>query len=163
MSRLPRVAVLATIAVLIWMLVRASNVLPAEVAVHFDMAGRADGFTSRERFFVLFALLPALVALLGFGVQALVRKTPDSLINLPNREHWLAPERRARTLAVVENALTRLAALTGVLMIVILRRTIACNLDPESGAMQGVGWIVGLYLVAVVGWTVHLSLRFRLP
>ena len=40
-----------------------------------------------------------MAALLGFGVPALIGVLPVSLVNVPNKEYWFAPERRESTLA----------------------------------------------------------------
>jgi hypothetical protein len=42
---------------------------------------------------VVFLLAALTAAVKGF------EKTPDARLNLPHKEYWLAPERRARTLA----------------------------------------------------------------
>ena len=66
--------------------------LPELVAVHFDAAGRANGFMTRTgcRDFMLVSTLgiPLLIVL---ATTLLPRALPVSLINLPHRDYWLAP------------------------------------------------------------------------
>jgi hypothetical protein len=71
--------------------------LPALIAVHFQGRGLASGWMPREMFLYLQVALFAFIALMSFGVPKLVGAVPMSLINLPNKEYWFAPERRAST------------------------------------------------------------------
>ena len=46
-------------------------------------------------------LLPA--AAIEFWVSRKIASQPDTRLNLPNKEYWLAPERRAETFAYFDN------------------------------------------------------------
>jgi len=76
-----------------------SSHLPDRVATHFDGSGRPDGWMSRTahlRFMGVFGLaFPLFVPALVF----ISRFLPDQLYNLPHRDYWLAPARRAETMA----------------------------------------------------------------
>lgn len=71
--------------------------LPDRVASHFNWAGEPNGWESRASylaFVVAFGLgLPSFV----LGVFFVGRFVPNDLWNCPNRDYWLAPERRADT------------------------------------------------------------------
>ena len=73
--------------------------LPEHVASHFGGDGAANGFMPRAGYLgVMLGItvgVPLLLALPGW----LIRRLPASLIRLPHKEYWLAPERRASTLA----------------------------------------------------------------
>jgi ABC-type Fe3+ transport system permease subunit len=75
--------------------------LPERVATHFDGSGRPNGYMSRTahlRFMVVFGLaFPLFVPALVFATRFL----PDRCYNLPHRDYWLAPTRRAETMAYV--------------------------------------------------------------
>jgi hypothetical protein len=87
---------LACAAAFVWL---TSQSLPDVVASHFGAAGAADGFMTRDfylRFMLAFAVgLPLLI----FVVPYFALGRSGARINLPNREYWLAPERRAETVA----------------------------------------------------------------
>jgi hypothetical protein len=76
--------------------------LPERVAVHFGPSGLPDGWIMRgsyvETTLIFGAVVPAFVA----GVFAFIRVGDGRLMNIPRREYWLAPERRAETLAFVQ-------------------------------------------------------------
>ncbi|WP_257387181.1 hypothetical protein [Tahibacter caeni] len=71
--------------------------LPAQVASHFSAPGRADAALPRAGYLgfmlVFGAALPLFVAILS---DRLLRN-PRTPLNLPHRDYWLAPERRAAT------------------------------------------------------------------
>ena len=70
-----------------------SGDLPPVVASHFGPGGAANGFTSKSTYTAfMLALVIAVPALIGFSAM-FVRILPPRLINLPNRDYWLAPER----------------------------------------------------------------------
>jgi uncharacterized membrane protein len=77
-----------------WRVSRLTGDLPAIVAVHFDAGGKPNGFTTREgcRQFMLVLTLGAPVFIV-FVTALIPRLIPATMINIPNRAYWLAPER----------------------------------------------------------------------
>lgn len=73
--------------------------LPERMAVHFAADGHADGWGPRSAYIGLIASVLALAPLLAAAPALLVRVLPAGLINLPHRAYWLAPERRAASVA----------------------------------------------------------------
>jgi RNA polymerase sigma factor (sigma-70 family) len=67
------------------------------VASHFDIAGRPDAWMTRSQFWVWAALVnigfPLFFVALGYGIRFLP-VNQFTFKNIPNREQWLAPERR---------------------------------------------------------------------
>lgn len=76
--------------------------LPERVASHFDAAGQADGWSSKTAFFVFNLAFVAGMALLFLGLTAWQGRIPSAWINLPHKDYWLAPERRAATLETIQ-------------------------------------------------------------
>src|SRR5664279_3490148 len=75
-----------------------SGELPPVVASHFGPGGTANGFMGKGMYIaVMLAVVVAVPALVGMSGQ-LVRVLPVQLVNLPNKQYWLAPERRAATI-----------------------------------------------------------------
>jgi hypothetical protein len=58
---------------------------------------------TKQQFFITYAavLIPAL--LVEFWVSHKIANKPDAKLRLPNREYWLAAERRAETFAYFES------------------------------------------------------------
>lgn len=68
--------------------------LPDRLATHFNGSGEPNGWMSRsasQTFMLVFGFLFPLFIIL---VCSATRFLPVSLINIPNRQYWLAPERR---------------------------------------------------------------------
>jgi uncharacterized membrane protein len=77
--------------------------LPERMASHFAASGDANGWMTKSQFLMTYTviLLPALF--LEFWLHRRIAATPEKRLNLPNKEYWLAPERRAETFAYFEN------------------------------------------------------------
>jgi hypothetical protein len=74
-----------------------SSELPPLVASHFGTLGSSDGFTARSSYIgVMLVLLGAVALLIGF-LPFLLTRAGGAGLNLPNRQYWLAPERREQT------------------------------------------------------------------
>jgi hypothetical protein len=76
-----------------------SGVLPSTVAAHFAVDGAADGFMPRGQYVAFMMGLVIAVPTHVFWTARLASRLPLRFINLPNKQYWLAPERRAATLA----------------------------------------------------------------
>ncbi len=73
--------------------------LPERVASHFNGAGVPNGWMTKDQFFTLSAFLVALAIFTGLLPPFLISKMNPSLINLPNKEYWLAPGQHDATVA----------------------------------------------------------------
>lgn len=88
-----------------------SRSLPAIVASHFNVAGVANGLMTRA-LYVPFSLAFAVVLpLLLVFVSGRALNNPSVCINLPNREYWFAPERRAEAVNFMCLHLARFASM----------------------------------------------------
>jgi uncharacterized membrane protein len=89
---------------------------PAQMAAHFNIQGDPDRFVPKEQFF-WFQIQTALVVVgTSLVPQVLFLILPVNLINMPNRDYWLAPERRDAT---VDRLSSFGALLFGVILLVI--------------------------------------------
>jgi hypothetical protein len=144
--------------IFIWL---TSAALPPSVASHFAAGGAANGFMSRGAYVGVMLgvtlVAPFLVALSGQLVSVL----PVRLINLPNRQYWLAPRRRAATIA----SLTRLSVCFASALIVFLCflhwLVIRANESPVP-RLERMPMFIGLalFLAGTVVWLVVLVRRF---
>jgi uncharacterized membrane protein len=101
-TRLPRILFFGIVLLAIAQCLHDFPLLPDRMASHFGASGMPNGWMTKSQFFMTFALtlLPAL--LVEFWVASRIANKPDAKINLPNKEYWLAPERRAGTFAYFE-------------------------------------------------------------
>jgi uncharacterized membrane protein len=137
--------------------------LPERFASHFGPSGRPDAFMPRGTFMTLMGAVGGGTVLLLCVLPQLLRFVPTRLINLPNRDYWLAPERRDRSLARLGNLLGWLGAATGVLFAGVMELAIRANLAQTGLDMGAFGIAMALYVATVIGVLVALVWQFRLP
>ncbi len=139
---------------------------PDHVATHFGWGGRADAWMTREGY---------LAWILAFGiafpvvVTALVGLLPRAwpgaaFVNLPNRDHWFAPERRAESFAY----LGRHACWLGCLMVLLAAGVHTLILRAHEAApptLPAVPFLALLFgfLLALGVWIAILYRRFHRP
>jgi len=133
------------------------------MASHFGSSGRPDGFTSREEFFWMMALVGGGVVALLTSLPPLLRRCPPELINLPNRHYWLAPERRQVSIARLGAWLAWFALATGALLCFVLELVIRANLEQRS--LENALFVSGLgvYLGSVIAFLILLYRAFSVP
>lgn len=71
--------------------------LPAQVASHFSAPGRADAAMPRAAYVGFLLAFGAAVPLFVAILSDRLLRHPRTPLNLPHRDYWLAPERRAAT------------------------------------------------------------------
>ena len=71
--------------------------LPDQVASHFNLSGQPDGWMSRSEYLYVTLIFGSAFVLFMIMISLLSRFGPDWLVNIPHREHWFSPERRAET------------------------------------------------------------------
>lgn len=137
--------------------------LPERVASHFGFSGEANGWMSRSGYLVFMALFGMIFPMLAPLAGLLLARVPASAINLPNKEYWLAPERRDGTVAFLVSQLLRLAVLELGLVIVLHQLVIDAN-RRDPARMSNVVWAVLLvFLLFMAGWLWSLIRHFKLP
>ncbi len=138
--------------------------LPERMASHFDGSGRPNGFQSRDAFFALSAGMLVMTVVLFGGLGSLFRRIPSKWFNLPNRDYWLAPERREETIESMSSQLEWLGAASLALYIFVIQRVADTNRTAEPRLDSGSMFLVlGLCLAFTTIWIVRFLLRFRKP
>jgi len=75
--------------------------IPEILGSHFSPSGFVNGWQTKTAFFATELAIIALATVVSFGVPRIIAAVPASVINLPHKEYWLAPERREDTLAYI--------------------------------------------------------------
>ncbi|HSY18418.1 MAG TPA: ATP-dependent metallopeptidase FtsH/Yme1/Tma family protein [Candidatus Acidoferrales bacterium] len=109
---------------------------PERVGSHFDLNGKVNGWMSRESYFLLMGLLPFIFAGLFWLMARLAEQNP-SLVKVPNRDFWFAPERRRETSNRVLGHLLWLAVLLLLLFAGIHWLTLRANLAAHGTLSPG--------------------------
>jgi len=154
--------VLVVAAGFVWL---TSGDLPPVVASHFGSGGGANGFMGKGTYTAfMLAVVIAVPALIGFSGQ-LVRVLPLQLINLPNKQYWLAPQRRAATLESLSSLSVPFAFALVVFLCFVHWLVVQANAVQPARLPEG-SLFVGLAVfgVATVLWLIVLFRRFgRVP
>ena len=137
--------------------------LPAVVATHFNAVGAADGFIDRGSYIALFTSLVFAVPLaVGWLPGALARRGGAGL-NIPNREYWMAPERRAQTAAYLQAHGLWFAVLLGAFLTFVHAQVVRANqVQPPVLSTSAVMAALGVFLLLVAVWLALLTIRFRM-
>src|SRR5438105_15016429 len=94
-SRLPKLSFVAVAANAAIQFPSYYSKLPDVVASQFNRRGMANGWQTKPAFFTVFVGVSVLAAVIGFGIPRIISAMPQQLINLPNKQYWLAPDRLA--------------------------------------------------------------------
>ena len=135
--------------------------LPERMASHFAASGNANGWMTKSQFLMTYAviLLPALF--LEFRLHRKLAKTPDKKLNLPNKEYWLAPERRAETFAYFENFFAWYGCAFLLLEVFEMGLAMRANfLSPPQIATVPIVSAIVVFLVFNIVWVVAMFRRF---
>jgi uncharacterized membrane protein len=140
---------------------RFAATMPPVLATHFGGSGAPNGWQTQSQFFILETLLLAVCLLLAFGIPRLIGALPISLMNLPNKEYWLAPERREDT---IESFKARFAWFgCGFLAFLLVVNQLVYDANQTQRRQLNTTAFVAAMVVflAFVGvWTVLLIVRF---
>ncbi len=136
--------------------------MPETMATHFGGNGHPDGWGSRGGFVGFTVGMFVFIVGVFLAIPLLLRVTPVWMINMPNKDYWLAPERKASSLEKLRSTFLSAAVAHGGLMLAVNQLVFAANLrDPARITMMW--WVLGAYAVWFAVWMVHLFLMFRRP
>ena len=148
------------VCVLIGLFVTASQ-LPLRVASHFDGTGTPDGWMSRASY--LWTMAGVAVGLSAFlaGIFYCVRYFPTSTFNLPQRDYWLAAERRHETFSFLFCAGMWLSIFQAVFLFGIHLLVVDANTSQPARLSSSIWLLAAGFLVATIVWICFLVVRFR--
>jgi serine/threonine-protein kinase len=130
--------------------------MPERVATHFGPDGGPDGWESRSAYATYLLSASVLISALCAGPLYLARKLPDSLINIPERDYWLAPENRDEAHARLFALGLAIATATTVLFIALHLLTVRANRSrpPRLEPAEAFGLIaIFLVILGAVVWS----------
>ena len=135
--------------------------LPERVATHFGFNGQADGWMSRRAYLVFECGFPVFIAGLFAVLSVLVRVLPAWCVNIPRKDYWLAPERRALTGRLLRDWLGWLLGLLTLFFAGLHVLTLQANRAvPPQLPMGGLLLLVIAFFLGLLIWTALLLMRF---
>lgn len=138
--------------------------LPPVMASHFDARGVPNGWQPKELFFTFLVGSLVIAAILTFAVPLLMEVLPTSLINLPNKEYWLAPERRAESIGFFQTQFAWFGCALLFFMMFAFEFAIRANFRdrPQMDSSSFVIALVAFILFALIS-TLRMMKRFGSP
>ena len=165
MSKFPLILFVLLLAAATALVFNLADLLPDLVAVHFDAAGRANGFMTRAgcRDFMLLSTLGAPL-LITIATALLPRLVPASLINIPHREYWLAPERARDSLVFLSEQGLWFGCILVVFLAAVDGMLVKANAvaPPAFPSALFIGMLI-LFFCAIGVWALRMMRRFRAP
>ena len=138
--------------------------MPEPMASHFGGEGKPNGWSSRATFFGLLAGVQLLFLFIFIGIPRLVGVLPNSLINLPHKDYWLAPERRKKSLDMMGDWLGWFGVAMLAFFLMVGQLTYAANLREDQRLDESKMWtMLAVFLVFTVVWLVQFYRAFRVP
>ena len=80
-------------------LVRLWGLMPDSMAAHFNVLGDPDRFAPKAESFTVQIQVLLAVIMAGLTISLSFLVIPSGIVNMPNRDYWLAPDRRAESMA----------------------------------------------------------------
>jgi uncharacterized membrane protein len=138
--------------------------LPAPMAVHFDLYGRPDGWAGRGVYVALLGTIGMLLPLAIVWFTGRLGRDRPELLNVPGRDYWFAPERRAEGRRRLANQMWWLACLMLALVIALHGVILLAHstLPPRLPLVPFLALLVG-FVFAVVAWGERLGAALRVP
>jgi uncharacterized membrane protein len=138
--------------------------LPDTVATHFGPRGQPNAWMSRSSYLlfttVLGLVFPLSIVAIGFAM----RFAPSAVINIPHREHWLAPERRSETLAFIfRHTLWFASMAVGFVTAINLLIIHSNNQNPVRLSTPLLLTFLGCFLAGVTVWVISAFRYFKRP
>ncbi|MBI2333544.1 MAG: DUF1648 domain-containing protein [Chloroflexi bacterium] len=161
--RFGRILFVIALLICIFEIARLWSISPEQMAAHFNAQGLPDRFVSKAEFFWFQIQTLFIVVLVSLSVQGLFLFMPPGMINMPNREYWLAPERKEETLGRLSDFGSMLFAV--ILLVILMAFEISTYANLQSPILFNAG-LMGMVmvsaLVVIILMLIQLVLSFRL-
>ena len=145
-------------------IVETTALFPEQIASHYGGGGTPDGWMTRAgylKFMLTFgALLPLVLAVVIGALPRLFSRG----INIPNREYWLAPAERERTLSFLAAVACVFGSMIAVFIAGLHYVLLRANQSAPPRLPLELFWpLMGAFAVALVIWILALVMRFQRP
>lgn len=138
--------------------------LPDPVATKFGSGGAPVSFMSRSGYITFILGFTTLMPMFMVGMIGYLPRLMPGAVNVPHRDYWLAPARRAATLDFLTSQGYWMAALMASFLTALHWLTVQANLaTPPMLSNSGLKAVTFTFLGALAAWMVTLFVRFRRP
>jgi len=144
--------------------IRLWNLSPATLAAHFNVQGAPDRFVSKGEFFYYEVQTVLIAVSLAIAMQILLEFTPMEMLNVPNREVWIAPEQRRNTKRKIGTFFDAIFSCILILIHVIFELAVSANLqDPIHFSAALIIPLIAGFFIFTIGMLFWLISSFHNP
>jgi uncharacterized membrane protein len=139
--------------------------LSPRVAVHFGPSGAANGWMTHRQMVLFDAGVMGFAIAAIMGAALLMRVLPTQLVNVPNRDYWFAPERRAQTVVRFLGHMLWLCCLVVALLIAVDHLIFVVNLRPGLPRLTAAEIVAPMaaFGLGLAVWVIRLYRLFPRP
>lgn len=132
--------------------------LPLKVASHFNVNGRPDSWMNKSSFVAFHAFIIAAISAMFFLTGFFLRKIPVALLNLPNKDYWLMPEKREDTYSFFQSFLFWFADITLIFFLFLFQNIYLYATNHTVNLGSSFFYYIIVYLICI-GITGYLFIR----
>jgi uncharacterized membrane protein len=134
--------------------------LPERMASHFGADGVANGWMTRDGYFWFMVGIVTFVSLTMLAAFGSIRFLPNSMINIPRRDYWLAPERRDETARSLMRFGLLMVGFESLFFLAIHLMVVAANEAQPVRLSNDVWWLLVAFLATTGIFLFKLYRRF---
>ncbi|RMF55016.1 MAG: DUF1648 domain-containing protein [Calditrichaeota bacterium] len=135
--------------------------LPDVVATHYNFKGEPDAWGSKSTMVILYGGLLIFISVIFLIIDKVLKHISPEFINIPNKEYWLAPERREQTLETFSAFMLWIGNITLLFMLALFQYLF--TLQSQNDALNnGYFWGGLLTYLLLMSWIlIKFYLTFR--
>jgi uncharacterized membrane protein len=137
------------------------TVLPERIASEFDFAGEPKSWMTKGPFVIFNMAMLIVVPALLLSVAWISTKLPMRMVDLPNKEYWLAPERKAETFTRLFRSMLWLAVAIELFLSLLVGLVYWANLGHPQAMRIAPTVLLACFLLFMAGWLFTFYRKFK--
>ena len=137
--------------------------LPDRVATHFNLEGTPNDWMTKTNATIVMCGFQVGMPFLLMAVTLLAARLPAAMVNIPNREYWLHPDRHASSMRYVQTFMNWIAVAFALFAMAISHLVFMANRDGNGLDTRWFGALIIVFLVSIFILVATLVSHFRLP
>lgn len=137
--------------------------LPDQMAIHFDAKGNPNDWMDKRSATLLSAGLITSLPIFFAAISQLMRWLPTSMINVPHRDYWFAPERRDESLRWMTGWMSWFSVAISVFLVSLNHLTFIANRDAQPLSSAWFWGMLGAFMFTTFCMLVITLRRFHKP
>lgn len=127
-------------------------IVPDPLATHFGTNMQADAWSAKRGFFITYALIEIGVLIILLAPSFLQKRIPASMVSMPHRDYWFAPERFDQTWLKLSVFSLWMAAATLAFLIAVAEVMFRANIANPVAPTLGTSflWLIGFFVAVML-------------